>query len=197
MSRNSRSRRFLPATLTAPALVAGCATLDDTAPTGKATRGFNGEDAATTSAVAASSQPTSPTQTRKRLWTVTCGLPQRENPPFALFPTGGYNGPWNGNPGSGHLELKMLTCAHPQSDLSTQMWVLSSDIGWWRLKAIRVHPDDLLKPTGNAVEDRSRYDIRQIIDSPFQSRHAIVRAGDVDDEELVNGQVLALLPDAT
>ena len=76
------------------------------------------------------------------------------------------------------------------------MWLLSRDIGWWRLKAVRVHPDDLPKLTANAVEDTSRSDIRQIIDSPFLSRPAIVRAGDADDEELVNGQILALLPDA-
>ena len=90
----------------------------------------------------------------------------------------------------------MLTRPHPQSGISTEMWLLSRDIGWWRLKAIRVHPADLSKVTGNAVEDASRSDIRQIIDSPFLSRPAIVRAGDVDDEDLVNGQILALLPDA-
>ena len=90
----------------------------------------------------------------------------------------------------------MLTRPHPQSGISTEMWMLSRDIGWWRLKAIRVHPDDVPKLTGNAVEDTSRSDIRQIIDSPFLSRPAIVRAGAPDDEELVNGQILALLPDA-
>ena len=47
------------------------------------------------------------------------------------------------------------------------------------------------------VEDGSLPDIRQIIDSPFLSRPAVVRAGDTDDEELVNGQILALLPDAS
>ena len=74
--------------------------------------------------------------------------------------------------------------------------MLSRDIGWWRLKAIRMHPEDVPKFTGNAVENTSRSDIRQIIDSPFLSRPAIVRAGAPDDEELVNGQILALLPDA-
>ena len=196
MSRNSQSRRFLPATLTALALVAGCATVDDSTPTGIATRGLDGEHAATTSAAAALSQQTSPAQTPKHLWTVTCGLPQQDNPVFALFPTGGYTGPWFGDPGSGHLEVKMLTRPHPQSGISTEMWLLSRDVGWWRLKAIRVHPDDLPKLTRNAVEDTSRSDIRQIIDSPFLSRPTIVRAGDPDDEELVNGQILALLPDA-
>ena len=74
--------------------------------------------------------------------------------------------------------------------------MVSRDIGWWRLKAIRAHADDVPKLTGNAVEDTSRSDICQIIDPPFLSRPAIVRAGAPDDEELVNGQILALLPDA-
>ena len=90
----------------------------------------------------------------------------------------------------------MLTRPHPQSGISTEMWMLSRGIGWWRLKAIRVHPDDVPNLTENAVEDASQTDIRQVIDSPFLSRPAIVRAGDSDDEELVNGQILALLPDA-
>ena len=77
------------------------------------------------------------------------------------------------------------------------MWLLSRTVGWWMLKSIRVHPDDLSKLSENMVEDGSLPDIRQIIDSPFLSRPAVVRAGDTDDEELVNGQILALLPDAS
>ena len=77
------------------------------------------------------------------------------------------------------------------------MWLLSHSVGWWRLKVIRVHPDDLPKLTENAGEDASRRKIRQIFDSPFLSRPTVVRAGDPDDEELVNGQILALLPDAS
>ena len=196
MSRSSQSRRSLPATLTALALLAGCATVDEATPTGIATRELDGGHAAATSAAAISSQQTLPAQERSHLWTVTCGLPQQDNPLLALFPTGGYTGPWFGDLESGHLEVKMLTRPHPRSGISTEMWMLSRDIGWWRLKAIRMHPEDVPKFTGNAVENTSRSDIRQIIDSPFLSRPAIVRAGAPDDEELVNGQILALLPDA-
>ena len=73
---------------------------------------------------------------------------------------------------------------------------MSRSVGCWKLKAIRVHPDDPSKVTGNAGENR-RKQIRQISDSPFLSRPVIVRAGVPGDEELVNGQILALLPDAS
>ena len=137
-------------------------------------------------------------QARERLWTVTCGLPLQDNPILAVLPTGGYTGPWFGDPRSGHLEVKTLNRPHPERGLSTEMWLLSRTVGWWRLKAIRVHPDDLSKLSGNAVKDPSLPGgIRQIIDSPFLSRPAVVRAGDPDDEESVNGQILALLPDAS
>ena len=82
---------------------------------------------------------------RERLWTVTCGLPQQDNPLLALLPTGGYTGPWLGDPHSGHLEVKMLNRPHPESSISTEMWMLSRGRGWWRLKEIRVHPDDWSK----------------------------------------------------
>ena len=133
----------------------------------------------------------------ERQWTVTCGLPQQDNPLLALLSTGGYTGPWLGDPHSGHLEVKMLNRPHPESSISTEMWVLSRTIGWWRLKAIRVHPDDLSKLDVDAVKDPSLPGIRQIIDSPFLSGPTVVHSGDPDDEELVNGQILALLPDAS
>ena len=135
-------------------------------------------------------------QARERVWTVICGLPQQDNPILALLP-GGYTGLWFGDPHSGHLGVKTLNRPHPESGLSTEMWLLSRSVGWWKLKAIRVHPDDLPKLTESAVEDGSQPGIRQIIDSPFLSRPAVVRAGDTDGEELVNGQILALLPDAS
>ena len=136
-------------------------------------------------------------QTRERVWTVTCGLPQQNNPILALLPTGGYNGPWKGDPRSGHLMVKTFNRLHPEGGVSGEMWVLSRNVGWWRLKAIRVHPDDRSKLPENAVKGQSLPGIRQIIDSPFLSRPAVIRAGNPDDEELVNGQILALLPDAS
>ena len=136
-------------------------------------------------------------QASERLWTVTCGLPLQDYPILDLLPTGGYTGPWQGDPRSGHLEVKTLNRPHPESGISGEMWLLSLTVGWWKLKVIGVHPDDLPKLTDNLVEDASPSEIRQIIDSPFLSRPAIVRAGNPDDEELVNGQILALLPDAS
>ncbi len=132
-------------------------------------------------------------QTRERLWTVTCGLPLQDNPILELLPTGGYSGPWLGDPGDGHLEAKTLHRPGPEG-LSTEMWMLSRTVGWWRLKAIRVHPEDQSKVTLNAAKWG---DIRQIIDSPLLSQPVVVRAGNPDDEELVTGQILALLPDAS
>ena len=80
-------------------------------------------------------------QSRERLWTVTCGLPQQNNPFLELLPAGGYNGPWFGDPRSGHLEVKTLNRPHPDGGVSGEMWLLSRSVGWWRLKAIRVHPE--------------------------------------------------------
>ena len=136
-------------------------------------------------------------QAQERHWKVICGLPQQDNPILDLLPTGGYTGPWFGNPGSGHLEVKTLNLVHPGGGISTEMWLLSRTVGWWRLKAIRVHPDDRSKLTLNGVEDANQRNIRQIIDSPFLSQPVVVRAGDPDEEDLVNGQILALLPDAS
>lgn len=135
-------------------------------------------------------------QSRERLWTVTCGLPQQDNPFLDLLPAGGYNGPWHGDPRSGHLMVKTLNRPHPYGGVSGEMWLLSRSVGWWRLKAIRVHPDDRSKVTLNIGENRRRQ-VRQIIDSPFLSRPAVIRAGVPGDEEMVDGQILAMLPDAS
>ena len=132
-------------------------------------------------------------QTRERLWTVTCGLPLQDNPALDLLAT---DVPWPGPPDDGHLMAKKLHQSHPEGGVSTEMWLLSRNIGWWRAKVIRVHPDDLSKLIGNPVEDANR-DIRQIIDSPFLPQSAVVRAGKPNDEEVVNGQILALLPGAS
>ena len=134
-------------------------------------------------------------QASERLWTVTCGLPQQDNPVLDPFPTGGYTGPWPSDSPSGHMEVKTLNRPHPESGISTEMWMLSRDVGWWRLKVIRVHPDDLSKLSVESVEDMLH--IRQIIDSPFLSRSVVIRGADSGEEELVNGQILALLPDAS
>lgn len=134
-------------------------------------------------------------QASERVWTVTCGLPQQNNPFLEMMPAGGYNGPWQGDPRSGHLMVKTLNRPHPEGGVSGEMWLLSRSVGWWRLKAIRVHPDDQSKVTFDMGEVRRRQ-IRQIIDSPFLSQPAVIRAGVRGDEELVNGQILAMLPDA-
>ena len=126
-----------------------------------------------------------------------CGLPQQDNPLLDLLPTGGYTGPWPGDPRSGHLEVKTLNRLHPEGGLSTEMWLLSRSVGWWMLKLIRIHPDDLSKVTSDALEDTINTKLRQIIESPLLSQPAIVRAGNTDDEDLVNGQIFALLPDAS
>ena len=60
-----------------------------------------------------------------------------------------------------------------------------------------VHPDDLAQLDEVFFEDASMSGVRQIIDSPLLSRPVVVRAGDPDDEDLVNGQILATLPDAS
>ena len=135
-------------------------------------------------------------QGQERLWTVNCGLPQQDNSLVALLPTGGYSGAWPGGASSGHLEVKTLNRAHAEGSVSTEMWMLSRTIGWWRLKAIRVHPDDLAQVSIKGLEYGSLPNVRQIIDSPFLSRSRIVRSWVPDDEELVSGQILALLPEA-
>lgn len=123
-----------------------------------------------------------------RSWAVTCGLPQQDNPILDLMPAG-YTGPWpGGGPLIGHLEVRTLHRPHSESGISTEMWILSRAVGWWRLKTIRVHPDDLSKLPDDT-------DVRQIIESPFLSKPAVVRAG-TGGEDVVDAQILALLPNA-
>ena len=137
-----------------------------------------------------------PTQAGTDQWVVTCGLPLHDNPLLALLPTGGYNGPWGGPPSDRHLEVKTLHSPHPDGGLSTQMWVLSDGVGWWRLKAIRVHPDDISKASTDMAEN-VKLGIRQIIDSPFLEQAAVIRVGQPEAEEVVTGQILALMPPAS
>ena len=138
-----------------------------------------------------------PAETRERLWTVTCGVPQQDNPLLDLLPTGGYTGPWHGDPRSGHLEVKTLNRGHPEGGISTEMWLLSRNVGWWMLKAIRVHPDDQSKVSLDTAQNPGQHGIRQIIESPFLPHPVVVRAGDPNEEGTVDGQILALLPDAS
>ena len=138
---------------------------------------------------------TTAAQASERLWTVTCGLPQQDNSILDSLPTGGYTGTVPGDSSSGHMKVKTLNRPHPESGISTEMWMLSRAVGWWQLKVIRVHPDDLSKLTAESLVDPT--DIRQIIDSPFLSQPVIIRGGDSDEEELVDGQILALLPNAS
>ncbi len=136
-------------------------------------------------------------QADERIWTVECGLPHEDSSILRLLPIGGYTGPWPGDPRSGHLEAKTLNRPNPEGGIITEMWLLSRSIGWWKLKAMRVHPEDQAKLIDNLLDDASKSEIRQIIDSPFLSRSAVVQAGDPDGEEMANGQILALLPDAS
>lgn len=133
-------------------------------------------------------------QARERVWTVTCGLPQ-QNPLLArLFPAEEIPGP-----GGGHLKAKMLHLPHPEGGLSTEMWMLSRSIGWWRMKAIRVHPDDTAKLAEadlSAGKDGIP-SVRQIVESPFLSEPVIILSGVPEAEEMVDEQILARLPDAS
>ena len=137
-------------------------------------------------------------QPSDRTWTVTCGLPQDvHHPLLELLPVGGYTGPWRGDPDSGHLQAKTLNRPNGEGGITSEMWLLSRSIGWWKLKSMWVHPDDLDKLTDNLLGNGSLTEIRQCIDSPFLARPVVVPGGDAEDEEVVNGQILALLPDAS
>ncbi len=140
-------------------------------------------------------------QAGEQTWTVDCGLPLEEDPLLELLPTGGYTGPWRGDPRKGHVEVKSLHRNNPEGGITTEMWLLSRSVGWWRLKAIWMHPDDLPDEVPDMIDSLvgglGGSERRQIIDSPFLLQPVVVRAGNPDDEELVNGQILALLPDAS
>ena len=81
--------------------------------------------------------------------------------------------------------------------MRTVMRLLSRGVGWWKLKAMWVQPDDQMKHIEKLIQDANRPEIRQIIDSPCLSKPAIVRSGNPGDAEIVNGQILGLLPDAS
>ena len=133
-------------------------------------------------------------QAREQVWTVTCSLPQ-QNPLLAmLFPVEEIPGP-----GGGHLKAKMLHLPHPEGGLSTEMWMLSRSIGWWKMKTIRVHPDDTAKLAEadlSAGKDGIP-SVRQIIESPFLSQPVVIFSGIPGAEEMVDEQIIARLPDAS
>ncbi len=127
-------------------------------------------------------------------WTVDCGLPTRDNPLIDLLSDQFELGPTTQD--AGHYLAKTLHRPHSEGGLSTEMWVLSPGLGeWWRLKAIRVHPEDLPKLTSNAVEDGAyrAIDIRQIVDSPLLPEPIVVRGS--KEEAMVNVRILARLPE--
>ena len=127
-------------------------------------------------------------------WTVDCGLPTRDNPLIDLLSTQFELAPSAKD--AGHFLVKKLNRPHPEGGLSTEMWVLSPALGeWWRLKAIRVHPEDLPKVTSNASEDGDYRDIRQIVDSPFLPEPIMVRGS--DEEVMVDVQILTRMPEVT
>lgn len=137
-------------------------------------------------------------QAGERTWAVECGLPLEDNSILALLPTGGYTGTWPGDSRRGHFEAKTVNRPHPDGGIVTEMWLLSRAIGWWKLKAMWVHPDDLTKLAEGLFDNGSQLsEVRQIIDSPFLSQPAVVPAGDSEAEETVTAQILALLPDAS
>ena len=80
--------------------------------------------------------------------------------------------------------------------------MLSEGVGWWMLKSIRVHPEDKSKLPDDLsgllalLSDPYQSDVRQIVESPFLAEPVIVNAGKPEQEEIVTGQILALLPQA-
>ena len=124
-------------------------------------------------------------------WTVTCGLPTRDNPLIDLLSTQ-FELPPSVQRAAGHYRMKKLNRRHPEGGLSTEMWVLSPVLGdWWRLKAIRVHPEDLPK-LSDVLKDGDYRDIRQIIDSPFLPEPIVIFGG--DGEEDVDKLIMARTP---
>ena len=64
-------------------------------------------------------------------WTVTCGLPTRENPLIDLLSTQ-YDLPPSVRR-AGHMLAKQLHQPHPEGGLSTELWVFTPSLGeWWR-----------------------------------------------------------------
>lgn len=126
-------------------------------------------------------------------WTVTCGLPTCENPLIDLFATDVEL--WPGASEAGHMAARKFTpVPHPESLVSTELWLLSPALGdWWRFKAIRVHPDDVPKLSdGTVVGDG---DLRQVVSSPFLPEPVVIRGS--DEEAWVDLRIMALLPDVS
>ena len=108
---------------------------------------------------------------------MTCGLTLPDNPFLDLLPTGRYTGPWGRDPRSGHLDVRTLNRPHAHGSISAEMWLFSRTAGWWMLKSIQVHPDDLSKLDDSFGKGACPSGIRQIIDSPFLSQSTVVRSG--------------------
>lgn len=127
-------------------------------------------------------------------WTVTCGLPTRENPLIDLLSSQEDLPPSVQR--AGHILAKQLHQPHPEGGLSTELWILTPGLGeWWRVKAIRVHPDDVAKLTPERIESRDFGGIRQIIDSPFLDRPIIVRGE--DEADAVTEYIGLMMPEAS
>ena len=79
------------------------------------------------------------------------------------------------------------------------MWIFTPALGdWWRLKAIRVHPDEMEKLTGNVEEltqTAMRGEIRQIVDSPFLPEPLILHGPDAEEE--VDAHITGMLRNAS
>ena len=131
-------------------------------------------------------------------WIVTCGLPTRENPLIDILASQHELGA-TVRAATGHMLIKRLHQPHPDGGLSTEMWIFTPALGdWWRLKAIRVHPDEMEKLTGNVEEltqAAMRGEIRQIVDSPFLPEPLILHGPDAEDE--VDAHITGMLRNAT
>ena len=129
---------------------------------------------------------------------VTCGLPTRENPLIDILASQHELGA-TVRAATGHMLAKRLHQPHPKGGVSTEMWIFTPALGdWWRLKAIRVHPDDMEKLTGNVEEvtqTAMRGEFRQIVDSPFLPEPLIVRGPDAEEE--VDAHITGMLPNAS
>ena len=127
-------------------------------------------------------------------WTVTCGLPSHDNPLIDLVSKEFDLPPFARD--VGHMRGKLLHQPHPEGGLSTELWILSPVVGnWWRLKAIRVHPEDVPKLSSKAVEDGDYRGVRQIISSPFLPEPIVVVG--TDEEDAVTEQIVARMPDVS
>ena len=131
-------------------------------------------------------------------WIVTCGLPTRENPLIDILASQ-HELPPTVRTATGHMLIKRLHQPHPDGGLSTEMWIFTPTLGdWWRLKAIRVHPDVMEKLTGNVEEltqTAMRGEIRQIVDSPFLPEPLILHGPDAEEE--VDAHITGMLRNAS